>query len=420
MENQDATIYLKDYRPHPYRIRFTRMELDLDTRLTRVRTVHDMERRSKTSKPLVLDCDSIDVESVRIDGREPEEGLVTNEGKKLIIGGLPESCQVEIVNTLDPSANTQLSGLYQSGSMLCTQCEAEGFRRITPSIDRPDNLATYRVILRGPSNLYPVLLCNGNLVRQEVDNGVHMTEWHDPFPKPTYLFAIVAGNLSCLKDRFRTCGGRDVELNFYADDRDIHKCQFAMGALKRAMRWDEETYGREYDLDLYNVVAVEDFNMGAMENKSLNIFNTRYVLANPDVATDSAYHDVEKVIAHEYFHNWSGNRVTCRDWFQLSLKEGFTVFREQCFGADMTSPGVTRIDDADGLRNRQFPEDAGPLAHPVRPESYQEINNFYTATVYEKGAEVVRMLQVLTGPEAFRRGTDLYFDRHDGKAGHHG
>ncbi len=416
MENQDATIYLRDYRPHPYRIRFTSMELDLDTRLTRVRTVHDVERRSKTPEPLVLDCDSIDVESVRIDGREPEEGLVTREGKKLIIDGLPEACQVEIVNTLDPSANTQLSGLYQSGSMLCTQCEAEGFRRITPSIDRPDNLATYRVILRGPSNLYPVLLCNGNLVRQEVDNGVHMTEWHDPFPKPTYLFAIVAGNLSCLKDRFRTRGGRDVELNFYAVDRDIHKCQFAMGALKRAMRWDEETYGREYDLDLYNVVAVEDFNMGAMENKSLNIFNTRYVLANPDVATDSAYHDVEKVIAHEYFHNWSGNRVTCRDWFQLSLKEGFTVFREQCFGADMTSPGVTRIDDADGLRNRQFPEDAGPLAHPVRPESYQEINNFYTATVYEKGAEVVRMLQVLTGPEAFRRGTDLYFDRHDGKA----
>ncbi len=416
MEDQDATIYLKDYRPHPYRIRTTHMELDLDARLTRVRTVHEVECRAETPEPLALDCENLDVESVRIDGREPAEGLVAREGKKLIIAGLPSSCRVEIVNTLDPSANTQLSGLYLSGSMLCTQCEAEGFRRITPSIDRPDNLATYRVTLRGPSNLYPVLLCNGNLVRQEVNNGVHITEWHDPFPKPTYLFAIVAGNLSYLKDRFLTRSGRDVALHFYADDRDIHKCRFAMEALKHAMRWDEETFGREYDLDLYNVVAVEDFNMGAMENKSLNIFNTRYVLADPDVATDSAFHEVETVIAHEYFHNWSGNRVTCRDWFQLSLKEGFTVFREQCFGAHMRSPGVTRIDHVDRLRNRQFPEDAGPLAHPVRPESYQEINNFYTATVYEKGAEVVRMLQVLTGQEAFRRGTDLYFDRHDGEA----
>ena len=416
MENQDPAVYLKDYRPPPYRIRATRMVLDLDTRLTRVHTVHDVECPLNTPEPLALDCEYIAVESVRIDGREPVEGQVTREGKKLIIAGLPAACQVEIVNTLDPSANTQLSGLYHSDGMLCTQCEAEGFRRITPAIDRPDNLATYRVTLRGPSDLYPVLLCNGNLVGQEVSDGVHVTEWHDPFPKPTYLFAVVAGNLSCLKDRFRTRGGRDVALHFYAAKRDIHKCRFAVGALKRAMRWDEETYGREYDLDLYNVVAVEDFNMGAMENKSLNIFNTKYVLADPDVATDTAFHDVEKVIAHEYFHNWSGNRVTCRDWFQLSLKEGFTVFREQCFGADMGSPGVTRIDDVDRLRNRQFPEDAGPLAHPVRPESYQEINNFYTATVYEKGAEVVRMLQVLAGEAVFRRGTDIYFDRHDGEA----
>ena len=416
MNRQDTKIYLKDYCPHPYRIRATRMELDLDPRQTRIRTVHNVERRADVTGPLVLDCEDIDVESVRIDSRKPGETEVSREGNKLIIAGLPVVCRVEIVNTLDPSANTQLSGLYHSGSMLCTQCEAEGFRRITPSIDRPDNLAIYRVTLRGPRSLYPVLLCNGNLVRQEVVDGVHETEWHDPFPKPTYLFAIVVGSLSCLKDRFRTRGGRDVALHFYSADRDIDKCHFAMGALKRAMRWDEEIYDREYDLDLYNVVAVDDFNMGAMENKSLNIFNTKYVLANPDVATDTAFHNVERVIAHEYFHNWSGNRVTCRDWFQLSLKEGFTVFREQCFSADMSSQGVARIDNVNALRNRQFPEDAGPLAHPVRPESYQEINNFYTATVYEKGAEVIRMLRVLMGEDAYRRGTNLYFDRHDGEA----
>ena len=416
MNRQDSKIYLKDYCPHPYRVRATRMELDLDPRQTRIRTAHNVERRADVTGPLVLDCEDIDVESVRIDSRKPGETEVSREGNKLIIAGLPVVCRVEIVNTLDPSANTQLSGLYHSGSMLCTQCEAEGFRRITPSIDRPDNLAIYRVTLRGPRSLYPVLLCNGNLVRQEVVDGVHETEWHDPFPKPTYLFAIVAGSLSCLKDRFRTRGGRDVALHFYSADRDIDKCQFAMGALKRAMRWDEEIYDREYDLDLYNVVAVDDFNMGAMENKSLNIFNTKYVLANPDVATDTAFHNVERVIAHEYFHNWSGNRVTCRDWFQLSLKEGFTVFREQCFSADMSSQGVARIDNVNALRNRQFPEDAGPLAHPVRPESYQEINNFYTATVYEKGAEIIRMLRVLMGEDAYRRGTNLYFDRHDGEA----
>ena len=416
MNRQGTKIYLRDYCPHPYRIRATRMELDLDPRQTRIRTVHNVERRADATGPLVLDCEEIVVESVRIDGRKPGETEVSRKGNKLIIDGLPAVCRVEIVNTLNPSANTQLSGLYHSGGMLCTQCEAEGFRRITPSIDRPDNLAIYRVTLRGPRNLYPVLLCNGNLVRQEVANGVHETEWHDPFPKPTYLFAVVAGRLSCLKDRFRTRGGRDVALHFYAADRDIDKCHFAMDALKRAMRWDEETYDREYDLDLYNVVAVDDFNMGAMENKSLNIFNTKYVLANPDVATDTAFHNVERVIAHEYFHNWSGNRVTCRDWFQLSLKEGFTVFREQRFSADMSSQGVARIDNVNTLRNRQFPEDAGPLAHPVRPESYQEINNFYTATVYEKGAEVIRMLRGLMGEDAYRRGTNLYFDRHDGEA----
>ncbi len=416
MKTENTTVYLRDYQPHPYRIVETAMVLDLDPGKTRVHTSHKIERDVEFDTPLVLDCEQVRLESLTLDGRVLDQTEFNIQGNQLLIDDVPEKCMLEIVNTVDPSANTQLSGLYQSGEMLCTQCEAEGFRRITPSIDRPDNLATYRVILRGSNTQYPVLLCNGNLVRDEVKNGVHETEWHDPYPKPTYLFAIVGGNLSRMEDRLTTSGGRGVKLHFYAVDADIEKCEFAVGALKRSMRWDEETYGREYDLDLYNVVAVSDFNMGAMENKSLNIFNTRYVLAQPDIATDSDFHNVESVIAHEYFHNWSGNRVTCRDWFQLSLKEGFTVFRDQCFSADMASPGVQRIDDVNVLRNHQFPEDAGPLAHPVRPDSYQEINNFYTATVYNKGAEVVRMLHELVGAAHFRQGCDLYFSRHDGQA----
>ncbi len=416
MKTEHTTIYLRDYRPHPYRITATRMTLDLDPQCTRVTTRHEIEAREAGAGPLVLDCEAITVESVVVDGETLAADAYSISDNRLILPSVPEGCQVEIVNTLDPSANTALSGLYGSGGMLCTQCEAEGFRRITPAIDRPDNLATFRVILRGPAADYPVLLCNGNLVRDVTQNGIHETEWHDPFPKPTYLFAIVAGSLSCMRDTFRTMGGREVQLHFYAADRDIEKCEYAVGALKRAMRWDEEVYGREYDLDLYNVVAVSDFNMGAMENKSLNVFNTKYVLADPVIATDTDFHQVESVIAHEYFHNWSGNRVTCRDWFQLSLKEGFTVFRDQCFSADMASAGVQRISDVNVLRNHQFPEDAGPLAHPVRPDSYQEINNFYTTTVYNKGAEVVRMLHALCGAELFRRGTDLYFERHDGEA----
>ncbi len=416
MKSNAITVYRKDYLPPPYRIQHTRMEFDLDYEHTRVRTTHHVVQQRENPGPLILDLEEIEIESLLIDEQKPKQGAVSVEANQLQISSLPASCQVELVHTLNPLKNSKLEGLYHSGSILCTQCEAEGFRRITPSIDRPDNLTTYQVLLRGNRETFPVLLCNGNLVRQEIRNGIHETEWYDPFPKPTYLFAIVAGHLDCWKESFMTASGRKVSLHFYAAKQDIEKCKFAIGALQRAMRWDEENFGREYDLDLYNIVAVKDFNMGAMENRSLNIFNIKYVLADPDVSTDQDMENVERVIGHEYFHNWSGNRVTCRDWFQLSLKEGFTVFREQSFCADMGSAGVQRIDEVDRLRNYQFTEDAGPLAHSVRPDSYQEINNFYTVTVYEKGAEVVRMLQVLVGEAAFRRGTDIYFDRHDGQA----
>ncbi len=416
MKSARTLTYLKDYRPPSHRILNTRMELDLDPVCTRVRTLHTVERCSESTDPLVLDHEEITIESIRIDGESPQQEAISYTDHQIRIAGLPVSCQLEIVNTLNPSTNSKLEGLYQSRNLLCTQCEAEGFRRITPSIDRPDNLATYQVLLRGPAKRYPVLLSNGNLVRQEIQHGIHETEWSDPFPKPTYLFAIVAGNLACRKDRFLTRSGREVSLHIYAAEADLDKCEFPMQALQRAMEWDEQAFGREYDLDLFNIVAVEDFNMGAMENKSLNVFNIKLVLASPEVSTDSDYDQIESVIGHEYFHNWSGNRVTCRDWFQLSLKEGFTVFRDQEFSAAMGSAGLQRIEDVDLLRSHQFPEDAGPLAHPVRPESYLEINNFYTSTVYEKGAEVVRMLQTLVGEQAFRKGTDLYFDRHDGQA----
>ncbi|HAV79093.1 MAG TPA: aminopeptidase N, partial [Erythrobacter sp.] len=323
---------------------------------------------------------------------------------------------LEIVTVIDPSANSQLMGLYASGGMLCTQCEAEGFRRITFFPDRPDVLSTYTVRMSGPKALFPVLLCNGNRTDQGEEGDTHWAEWHDPWPKPSYLFALVAGDLVARSDSFTTMNGRKVELNVYVRDGDLDRTEHAMESLKRSMRWDEEVFGREYDLDLFNIVAVSDFNMGAMENKGLNIFNTKYVLADPETATDGDYDGIEGVIGHEYFHNWSGNRVTCRDWFQLSLKEGFTVLRDQLFSAQMGSAPVKRIEDVRVLRGVQFPEDSGPLAHPIRPDSYREISNFYTATVYNKGAEVIRMMRTMAGEEAFRRGTDLYFERHDGEA----
>ncbi|MGB5708550.1 MAG: aminopeptidase N [Arenicellales bacterium] len=416
MKTDSTVICLKDYQPHPFKITHSTLEIDLEWENTRVRAIHQVERQMPGTADLELDCERINIETIKIDDQELSPDSWSKTENKVVICNIPDRFQLEIFNSFNPTDNTQLSGLYRSGDMLCTQCEAEGYRRITPAIDRPDNLATYTVTLRGDHQQFPVLLCNGNLVASETVGGRNCTVWDDPFPKPTYLFAVVAGSLSELRDTFTTMNGRVVDLRFYARDQDIEKCEYAMDALKRSMKWDEEVYGREYDLDLFNVVAVSDFNMGAMENKSLNIFNTKYVLADTDTATDTDFLNVERVIGHEYFHNWSGNRVTCRDWFQLSLKEGFTVFRDQEFSADMGSPGVQRINDVNVLRNHQFPEDAGPMAHPIRPESYSEINNFYTVTIYEKGAEVVRMLRTLVGKELFRKGTDLYFNRHDGQA----
>ena len=367
--------------------------------------------------PLRLDGEDLELAWLRLDGRPlgPDEYAV--DGSGLTLFRVPERCRLESRVRIRPADNTRLEGLYLSKGMLCTQCEAEGFRRITFFLDRPDVMARFTVTLEAGKDQYPVLLANGNPAgAEDLPNGRHRARWVDPFPKPCYLFALVAGNLSRVANRFRTASGREVALNIWVEPENLAKCGHAMTALKNAMGWDEDRYGREYDLEVYNIVAVSHFNMGAMENKGLNIFNAKAVLASPDTATDLDFQWVEGVIAHEYFHNWSGNRITCRDWFQLSLKEGFTVFRDQEFSADRGSRGVKRIADVRMLRARQFPEDASPLAHPVRPDAYIEINNFYTATVYEKGAELVRMLATLLGPELFRRATDLYFTRHDGEA----
>ncbi len=339
------------------------------------------------------------------------------EGDDLLIDLPGEQHTVEVETLIHPAANSQLMGLYASNGMLCTQCEAEGFRRIAFFPDRPDVLSTYRVRMAGGKAAFPVLLSNGNCTATgEGADGSHWAEWHDPWPKPSYLFALVAGQLVANRASFTTMSGRQVDLAIHVRSGDESRTRHAMDSLIASMKWDEEAFGREYDLDLYNIVAVADFNMGAMENKSLNVFNTRYVLADPETATDADYDGVEAVIGHEYFHNWSGNRITCRDWFQLSLKEGFTVLRDQLFSAAMGSAAVKRIEDVRVLRGSQFPEDSGPLAHPIRPDSYQEISNFYTATIYNKGAEVIRMMRTMAGPERFRKGTDLYFARHDGEA----
>ena len=410
-------VRLADYRPPAFRIPETEMEVWLDAAETRVRTRHRVERAGGGGEPLFLHGKDLHLDRVELDGETLTAGDYTLDAAGLTIGGVPGAFDLVLENRIHPRANTLLEGLYESSGMLCTQCEAEGFRRITFGLDRPDVLTRYTVTLHADAEKYPVLLCNGNPGRREAEHGGrHRIIWRDPIPKPSYLFAIVAGDLAHIEESYVTRSGRRVLLRFHAAERDIGKCRYALGALQRAMRWDEEHYGREYDLDLYNVVAVADFNMGAMENKGLNLFNIKYVLADPEIATDADYRNVESVIGHEYFHNWSGNRITCRDWFQLSLKEGFTVFRDQQFSADLGSAGVKRIEDVNLLRNHQFREDAGPAAHPVRPDSYVEINNFYTATVYNKGAEVVRMLHTLLGPEQFRRGTDLYFERFDGRA----
>jgi len=417
---QHQTIHQKDYAAPDYLIESVQLTFDLDPELTRVaarlavRSNHDS---SGGARPLVLDGEELSLVAIRLDGAELDPGRYqVNEGR-LTIHEVPEAFVLEMTTQISPRRNTELSGLYASGPMLCTQCEAEGFRRITYFLDRPDVMAVYTVTLRADRASCPVLLSNGNpTARGDLPDGRHFVTWHDPFKKPSYLFALVAGDLVHISERCTTMSGREVTLEIYVEKKNHAQCEHALRSLARAMRWDEEQFGREYDLDIYMIVAVDDFNMGAMENKGLNVFNSRYVLASPETATDDDYQAIEEVIGHEYFHNWTGNRITCRDWFQLSLKEGLTIYRDQEFSADMQSRPVKRIADVKGLRSAQFPEDAGPLAHPVRPESYVEINNFYSMTVYHKGGEVIRMLRTLLGRDGFRAGMDLYFARHDGQA----
>ena len=417
------TIYLKDYAVPDYLIHSVDLNFTLDEENTRVISRLTLSRNpaSQTGDTaLILSGENLTLISVVLNDDNAltaQHYLQTPDS--LIIHEVPQHRRfvLTIENTINPKANTALEGLYLSNGMLCTQCEAEGFRKITYFLDRPDVMARFTTTLVGDRDRYPVLLSNGNKIAQgELPDNRHWVTWEDPFDKPCYLFALVAGQLDCIEDSFTTLSGRNISLQIFVEKHDLDKCAHAMQSLKNAMHWDEQVYGREYDLDLYMIVAVGHFNMGAMENKGLNIFNTKFVLARPDTATDSDYEHIEGVIAHEYFHNWTGNRITCRDWFQLSLKEGFTVFRDQEFTGDRTSKAVKRIEDVNMLRTRQFAEDAGPMAHPIRPDAYMEINNFYTLTVYEKGAEVVRMIRTLLGAEGFRKGSDLYFERHDGQA----
>ncbi|WP_138379630.1 aminopeptidase N [Luteithermobacter gelatinilyticus] len=411
------TKYLKDYRKPDFTIDTVDLIFDLRDEVTHVTSRLVVRRQGKAMAPLVLDGSHLTLVSIALDGENLTEDRYRVDEDHLTISDVPDEFELTIQNDIDPANNTALEGLYISKGMYCTQCEAEGFRRITYFLDRPDVMATYRVRIEADQKRYPVLLSNGNEIeRGKLGGGRHFAVWEDPFPKPSYLFALVAGDLVHLEDHYRTVSGKDVTLRLFVAPQDLDKCRHAMDSLKRAMKWDEEVYGLEYDLNVFNIVAVSHFNMGAMENKSLNIFNTKCVLANPETATDSDFAAVESVVAHEYFHNWTGNRVTCRDWFQLSLKEGLTVFRDQEFSADMGSRAVKRIEDVRMLRQHQFAEDAGPMAHPVRPDNYMEINNFYTVTVYEKGAEVIRMYHTLLGPENYRKGIDLYFERHDGEA----
>ncbi|NOQ36611.1 MAG: aminopeptidase N [Methylococcaceae bacterium] len=416
------TIHLKDYRVPEYLIHSVDLNIVLDEQKTRIVSRLTMQRNPacQSEKPaLELLGEQLELVSVAIDGKPLSSENYQLSEESLTINAITHTqvFVLAIENTLNPSLNTALEGLYLSNGMLCTQCEAEGFRKITYYLDRPDVMATFTTTLIGDKDKYPLLLSNGNKVAAgELKNNRHWVTWEDPFAKPCYLFALVAGQLEVIEDSFTTMTGREIALQIFVEAHDKDKCTHAMQSLKDAMVWDEKVYGREYDLDLYMIVAVSHFNMGAMENKGLNVFNTKFVLASPDTATDADYEGIAGVIAHEYFHNWTGNRITCRDWFQLSLKEGFTVFRDQEFTADQTSKGVKRIEDVNLLRARQFAEDAGPLSHPIRPEAYIEINNFYTLTVYEKGAEVVRMLRTLLGEEGFRAGSDLYFERHDGQA----
>jgi aminopeptidase N len=413
-------VHLSDYTPPPFLIETVALDVDIRDDHVIVRATLTMYRNRaarEQSGPLMLDGDELVLESIAIDGESLAADAYVVEADRLTVLRVPATFTLETVTRIDPYGNTKLMGFFRSKDGLFTQCEAEGFRRITWFLDRPDVMARYTCTLHADAGRFPQLLSNGNPVGAGPEaGGRHFAQWEDPFPKPSYLFAMVAAKLDVLEDSIVTRSGRTAQLAVYVEPGKLDQADFAMAALKKSIRWDEERFGLELDLDRFMIVAVGDFNMGAMENKGLNIFNTKYVLARPDTATDGDYLGVDRVVAHEYFHNWTGNRVTCRDWFQLSLKEGLTVFRDQEFGADMYSRPVQRIQEVRGLRAAQFPEDAGPMAHPIRPQSYMEISNFYTATVYEKGAEVVRMIQTLIGRDAFRRGMDLYFERHDGHA----
>ncbi|WP_217474494.1 aminopeptidase N [Stutzerimonas stutzeri] len=417
---QPKVIHLKDYQVPDYLIDETHLTFELYEDRTLVHAQLVMRRNPEAGAGLPrLQLHGQDLELISLALNDRQLGLGDYEVAEESLTLQPDAANFTLDSTvvIHPESNTALEGLYKSGSMFCTQCEAEGFRKITYYLDRPDVMSKFTTTVSAEKQAYPILLSNGNPIASgEEDDGRHWATWEDPFKKPAYLFALVAGDLWCVEDSFTTMSGRDVALRIYVEPENIDKCQHAMDSLKKSMKWDEEVYGREYDLDIFMIVAVNDFNMGAMENKGLNIFNSSAVLARAETATDAAHQRVEAIVAHEYFHNWSGNRVTCRDWFQLSLKEGFTVFRDSQFSADMNSPTVKRVEDVSYLRTHQFAEDAGPMAHSVRPESFIEISNFYTLTVYEKGAEVVRMIQTLLGEEGFRKGSDLYFERHDGQA----
>lgn len=421
MTQQPEVIYLKDYKVPPFLIDHTELRFELKPDKTLVKARMTMRRNPESqsnSRELELQGDKLLLLCrVSVDDHVLLENEFQRIEQGLVISDVPDTFVLETVTEINPDENTALEGLYRSDGIYCTQCEAEGFRRITFYLDRPDVMSVFSTTIEADKAAYPVLLSNGNPVAAgESDEGRHWITWEDPHPKPAYLFALVAGDLKLIEDQYKTSSGRNVALRIYAADKDLDKLDYAMKSLINAMRWDEKVYGREYDLDIYMIVAVDFFNMGAMENKGLNVFNTSCVLASPETTTDAGFQRVEGVVAHEYFHNWSGNRVTCRDWFQLSLKEGFTVFRDAEFSADMNSRTVKRVEDVALLRTAQFAEDAGPMAHPILPASFMEISNFYTMTIYEKGAEVVRMIHTLLGEDAFRKGSDLYFSRHDGQA----
>ena len=411
------TKHLKDYKAPDFKIGDIHLTFDIFEGRTTVTATTTFERVNKSARNLALDGQKLILKSVAMNGEALSSNRYTADDDTLTISDVPDSFTLDIATEINPEGNTALEGLYRSSGNYCTQCEPEGFRKITYYLDRSDVMTKFTTRVQADKKTCPILLSNGNCTdKGDLPGGRHYATWEDPHKKPSYLFALVAGNLSYLHDTFTTMNAKKVDLYIWVNPGNEDKCRHAMDSLKASMKWDEEKYGREYDLNVFNIVAVNDFNFGAMENKSLNIFNSKLILARPETATDADYLAIEGVVAHEYFHNWTGNRITCRDWFQLSLKEGLTVFRDQCFSSDMNSAAVQRIDDVEGLRNGQFPEDASPMAHPIRPDNYIEINNFYTATVYEKGAEVIRMMHTLLGPEKYRKGTDLYFQRHDGQA----